>query len=87
MLFFNFTIWDWFCHISTGICHRYTRVPHPESSKIFLIKESALSFSLLSMMLTVGLSYMALFTKLKQKKFNLYEIAKAILRKKTELEG
>ena len=20
----------WFCHISTWICHRYTRVPHPE---------------------------------------------------------
>ena len=87
ILFFNFTILYWFCHISTCICHRYTRVPHPESSKIFLIKETALSFSLLSMMLTVGLSYMAFFTKLKQKKFNLYEIAKAILRKKTEPEG
>ena len=28
--FFNFTILYWFCHISTCICHRYTRVPHPE---------------------------------------------------------
>ena len=87
VLFFYFTMLYWFCHTSPCICHRYTRVPHPESSKIFLVKESALSFSLLSMMLTVGLSYMAFFTKLKQKKFNLYEIAKAILRKKTELEG
>ena len=27
---FNFTILYWFCHISTSIRHRYTRVPHPE---------------------------------------------------------
>ena len=27
ILFFNFTILYWFCHISTWICHRYTRVP------------------------------------------------------------
>ena len=25
-----FTILYWFCHTSTWICHRYTRVPHPE---------------------------------------------------------
>ena len=56
-------------------------------NRAVIIKESALRFSLLSTMLTVGLSYMAFFTKLKQKKYNLYEIAKAILRKKTELEG
>ena len=24
------TILYWFCHTSTWICHRYTRVPHPE---------------------------------------------------------
>ena len=24
----------WFCHISTWICHRYTRVPHPELSSL-----------------------------------------------------
>ena len=27
ILFFNFTILYWFCHISTWIHHRYTRVP------------------------------------------------------------
>ena len=32
ILFFNFTILYWFCHISTWICHRYTHVPHPEPS-------------------------------------------------------
>ena len=32
ILFFNFTILYWFCHISTWIRHRYTRVPHPEPS-------------------------------------------------------
>ena len=32
ILFFNFTILYWFCHISTLIHHRYTRVPHPEPS-------------------------------------------------------
>ena len=32
ILFFNFTILYWFCHISTCIHHRYTRVPHPEPS-------------------------------------------------------
>ena len=25
-----FTILYWFCHTSTWICHKYTRVPHPE---------------------------------------------------------
>ena len=25
-----FTILYWFCHTSTWICHRYTRVPHPK---------------------------------------------------------
>ena len=33
-LFFNFTILYWFCHISTWIRHRYTRVPHPETSSL-----------------------------------------------------
>jgi len=33
--FFNFTILYWFCHISTWIRHRYTRVPHPEPSSLF----------------------------------------------------
>ena len=32
--FFNFTILYWFCHISTWIRHRYTRVPHPEPSPL-----------------------------------------------------
>ena len=32
ILFFNFTILYWFCHISTWIHHRYTHVPHPEPS-------------------------------------------------------
>ena len=31
---FNFTILYWFCHISTWIRHRYTRVPHPEPSSL-----------------------------------------------------
>ena len=34
ILFFNFTILYWFCHISTWICCRYTRVPHPEPSSL-----------------------------------------------------
>ena len=34
ILFFNFTILYWFCHISTCICHRYTRVPYPEPSSL-----------------------------------------------------
>ena len=29
-LFFNFTVLYWFCHTSTCIRHRCTRVPHPE---------------------------------------------------------
>ena len=33
-LFFNFTILYWFCHMSTWIRHRYTRVPHPEASSL-----------------------------------------------------
>ena len=33
-LFFNFTILYWFCHISTWIRHRYTRVPDPEPSSL-----------------------------------------------------
>ena len=28
--FFYFTTLYWFCHTSTCICHRCTRVPHPE---------------------------------------------------------
>ena len=31
---FYFTILYWFCHISTWIHHRYTRVPHPEPSSL-----------------------------------------------------
>ena len=34
ILFFNFTILYWFCHISTWIHHRYTCVPHPEPSSL-----------------------------------------------------
>ena len=34
LIFFNFTILYWFCHISTWIHHRYTRVPHPEPSSL-----------------------------------------------------
>ena len=30
ILFFNFTILYWFCHILKWIHHRHTRVPHPE---------------------------------------------------------
>ena len=29
-ILFNYTILYWFCHTSTWIRHRYTRVPHPE---------------------------------------------------------
>ena len=34
ILFFNFTIMYWFCHISKWILHRYTCVPHPEPSSL-----------------------------------------------------
>ena len=34
ILVFNFTILYWFCHISTWIHHRNTRVPHPEPSSL-----------------------------------------------------
>ena len=34
ILFFNFTILYCFCHISTWIHHRYTRVPHPGPSSL-----------------------------------------------------
>ena len=34
LFFFNFTILYWFCHMSTWIHHRYTRVPHPEPSSL-----------------------------------------------------
>ena len=34
ILLFNFTILYWYCHISTWIRHRYTRVPHPEPSSL-----------------------------------------------------
>ena len=34
LFFFNFTILYWFCHISTWIRHRYTRVPHPGPSSL-----------------------------------------------------
>ena len=34
ILFFNFTILYWFCHISKWIRHRYTHVPRPEPSSL-----------------------------------------------------
>ena len=34
ILFFNFTILYWFCHISKWIPYRYTCVPHPEPSSL-----------------------------------------------------
>ena len=34
ILFLNFTILYWFCHISKWIRHRHTCVPHPEPSSI-----------------------------------------------------
>ena len=34
ILFFNFTILYWFCHISKWIRHRYTCVPHPEPATL-----------------------------------------------------
>ena len=34
ILILNFTILYWFCHISTWIHHRYTRVPHPKPSSL-----------------------------------------------------
>ena len=34
VLFLNFTILYWFCHISAWIRHRYTHVPHPELSSL-----------------------------------------------------
>ena len=36
ILFFNFTILYWFCHISKWIHHRYTCVSHPEPSSLLL---------------------------------------------------
>ena len=36
ILFFNFTILYWFCHISTWIHRRYTCVPHPDPCFHFL---------------------------------------------------
>jgi len=33
-IFFNFTILYWFCHVSTWIWHRYTRVPYPEPTSL-----------------------------------------------------
>ena len=34
ILFLNFTILYWFCHISKWICHRHTCVSHPEPSSL-----------------------------------------------------
>ena len=34
ILFFNFTILYCFCHISKGVHHRYTCIPHPEPSSL-----------------------------------------------------
>ena len=34
ILFFNFTILHWFCHISTWICHGCTHVSYPEPSSL-----------------------------------------------------
>jgi len=41
ILFFNFTILYWFCHISTWIRHRYTCVPHSEPSSLPILLEKA----------------------------------------------
>ena len=35
IIFFNFSILYWFYHTSTCICHRCTRVPHPERPSHF----------------------------------------------------
>ena len=43
ILFFNFTILYWFCHISTWIHHRYTHIPHPEPSSLLPPHTSPLS--------------------------------------------
>ena len=37
ILFLNFTILYWFCHISKWIRHRHTCVPHPEPSSSSLL--------------------------------------------------
>ena len=42
ILFYNFTILYWFCHISEWICHRYTCVPHPEPSSLLPLHISPL---------------------------------------------
>ena len=34
ILFLNFIILYWFCHVSKWIRHRYTHVPHPEPSSL-----------------------------------------------------
>jgi len=34
LFLFLFTILYWFCHISTWIHHKYTRVPHPEPTSL-----------------------------------------------------
>ena len=34
ILFFNLTILYCFCHISKGVHHRYTCIPHPEPSSL-----------------------------------------------------
>ena len=57
ILFFNFTILYWFCHISTWIRHRYSHVPHPEPSLSSLPVPS-----LLSRYIFVVLIYISLMT-------------------------
>ena len=46
ILFFNFTILYWFCHISKWIRHRYTCVPHPEPSSLLIWRRHPLNFSI-----------------------------------------
>ena len=45
ILFLNFTVLYWFCQTSKWICHRYTCVPHPESSSLLPPHPSGLSQS------------------------------------------
>ena len=42
ILFFNFTILYWFCHISKWIHHRYVCVPHPEPSSLLRVPWTAM---------------------------------------------
>ena len=43
ILFLNFTILYWFCHIPKWIHHRHKRVPHPEPSSLLPLHTIPLS--------------------------------------------